>query len=380
MDQRPVQFLSALAAIPSTSFHEARLAACAARLIREIGLPLRVDPFGNLIVQYHHGRPRESVALVAHLDHPGIEIIAIDGPSTARGRLLGGVRPTYFDRPVPIQVVGAMATYPATIVGHEDNPDTERVNSLEISHVGGGITVGDFGVFDVPTFEEDGEDLAVRAADDLVGVAAILATLENLVNSGGDSSVFGILTRAEEVGLVGAQALARSRDLPDDTIVVSLECSPKRSGAEPGSGPVIRVGDRAQTFDHRAEAILLEARRRLPTTAIQRQLMDGGRCEAGAFLRHGYRTTGVAIPLTNYHNMGPNLEIVPERINRGDFLGEVKLLVEACAVAGRGWDATPDSNQHGDYYRERLLASAAEFRALEDDRDEPRKDAGLAPE
>jgi putative aminopeptidase FrvX len=362
MDRRPIDFLSGLAAIPSTPFHEARLAACVARFVREIGLPLRVDPFGNLIVHYHGGRPRESVALVAHLDHPGVEIIAIDGPSTARGRLLGGVRPAYFDRPVPIQVVGDKATYPATIVGYEVNPDTGRVSSLEISH-GGGVTLGDYGVFDVPPFEEVGDDVVVRAADDLVGVAAILATLEQLVSSGGDASVFGILTRAEEVGLVGAEAMAKSRELPDDTFVVSLECSLKRPGAEPGSGPVIRVGDRAQTFDHRAEAILLEARRRLPTTPIQRQLMDGGRCEAGAFLRYGYRTTGVAIPLTNYHNMGPDNEIVPERIKRGDFLGEVRLLVEACEVAGRGWDAIPESKQLSDDYRKRLLASAAEFRA-----------------
>src|SRR5262249_9205803 len=58
-----------------------------------------------------------------------------------------------------------------------------------------------------------------------------------------------------------------------------------------------------------------------------------GTCEAVAFGLAGYRTTGVALPLINYHNVGPDHAIEPEIIDVRDFLGEVQLLVAAVDAA-----------------------------------------------
>ena len=111
------------------------------------------------------------------------------------------------------------------------------------------------------------------------------------------------------MGLVGARLLAESGSLPQDTLIVSVESSRVLPGAEQGGGPVIRVGDAAMTFDADAEAALVRARESLRAgdsgVQVQRQLMSGGVCEASAFAHYGYRTTGIAFPLGNYHNGAP---------------------------------------------------------------------------
>jgi endoglucanase len=362
-DRRPIEILAALAPITSTPFRELRLAERVAQHFRELGLPFAVDAHGNLIARYQRGCPRQAIALVAHLDHPGCELTVVESKALAHGVFLGFVRPEYFSRPRPVRLIGRAASYVGTIVSHEVDPATGRVSGITLAH-DGQAAAGDYGMFELSPFEETGDEIALRAADDLAGVAAVLAVTEQLATAATEAAVFCVLTRAEEVGLLGSDGLARDRGVPNDTIVVSLECSPARPGAEVGGGPVIRVGDRALTFDPRAEAVLLAARERLPELAIQRQLLDGGRCEAAAFLRRGYATTGVALPLANYHNMGPDDTIVPERINRSDFLGAVRLLVKAAQVAASESPWPPRGPLIEDTLNERLDRTAGAFQSL----------------
>lgn len=356
--------LADLGAIPSAPLHELAVATCVGRFLRDLGLPFQVDQFGNIIATYRNGDSPRPLALVAHLDHPAIEISSIESPSAARAALLGGVQAACFNRPVPIVVVGQAATHPATIVGHEIDPTTGRVSSLAVQSENP-IHVGDFGVFDVPGFAREGDELAMRAADDLIGVAAALLTLRRVVEQRLKGIVHGVFTRAEEIGLIGAALIASHRLLPENTIIVSLECSRPLPGAEPGHGPVIRVGDRTRAFHPEGEAILLEARERLTGISVQRQLMSLGTCEATAFGLAGYRTTGVALPVVNYHNMGADDTIVAERIMVADFLAEIELLVAACECA-----ASPAVNATGTSldgligrYRRRLEATAPAFRS-----------------
>jgi endoglucanase len=133
-----------------------------------------------------------------------------------------------------------------------------------------------------------------------------------------------------------------------------------------GQGPVIRVGDRTRSFDPEAEAVLLAARARLQAAdrgaLVQRQLMSGGTCEATAFGLQGYRATGVALPLGNYHNVGPEQTIAAEYVSARDFLTEVDLLVAAAEAVGQ-----PTASLWGRFaeaaarYRGRLEASAERF-------------------
>ena len=63
-------------------------------------------------------------------------------------------------------------------------------------------------------------------------------------------------------------------------------------------------------------------------------MMSGGVCEASAFARYGYRTTGIAFPLGNYHNGAPDGGVEAEYINVADFIGGIRLMIESAHVVG----------------------------------------------
>src|SRR4030095_5711146 len=81
------------------------------------------------------------------------------------------------------------------------------------------IAKGSFGTWDLPGFRRAPRDpdlLETRAAHDLAGVASILAVLEQVdrIDPRRRVDVRGVLTRAEEVGFVGAIAAARTGTFP----------------------------------------------------------------------------------------------------------------------------------------------------------------------
>jgi endoglucanase len=117
--------------------------------------------------------------------------------------------------------------------------------------------------------------------------------------------------------------------------VLSIECSRSFPESPLGGGPIVRVGDASSVFDHEMTNRIADAAR-AAGIKHQRKLMAGGSCEATAFVAYGYRSTGLCLPLGNYHNMG-NLDEVeqgkgmatplPEVISRADFDGLVGLLL-----------------------------------------------------
>ena len=193
-------------------------------------------------------------------------------------------------------------------------------------------------VFDLPDFQLDEEVITMRALDDLAGCASILAALERVVRDRESANLYAVFTRAEEIGLYGARLVAESGVLPYDTIVVSVEASSVIPGVAQGEGPIIRTGDRTSTFNDEAEQVLVSASETLKKTPhgfkVQRHLMTGGTCEASAFGFQGYRVTGLAYALGNYHNAttaisDPDGGVGAEHIRLSDYLGGVELLREA---------------------------------------------------
>jgi endoglucanase len=153
-----------------------------------------------------------------------------------------------------------------------------------------------------------------------------------------EGTVYGLFTRAEEVGLVGARLAAKSGLLPNNTFVLSAETSHTLPGAELGGGVVIRTGDGSTTFDNEAEAYLKRAAAELaksdPEFKFKRQLMSGGGCEATAFAGYGYQVTGTAFPLGNWHNGLVQKVLEPEQIHMNDFLSGAKLLCRVAELTG----------------------------------------------
>lgn len=270
-------------AIPTAPFHEYHVAA----VIRELLAPLphvsvAADSFGNLVATYRRGRKKPRLAFGAHMDHPGWVRLA------GKEEFLGGV--------------------PA-----------ERLDSHPVEWF------GNFGMWDLEPFALTGGFIHARVCDDLVGCAAILAMFRELEKKEIETTVYGIFTRAEEVGFIGAMELAKKWPLPEDVCFVSLETSAARGGAEQEKGPVIRVGDRTSVFHDGISAELLDAAaaEKIPH---QRALLDGGSCEATAMNLYGIPAAGISVILGNYHNCPPGSGIAPEFVSLADVKNLVKLI------------------------------------------------------
>ena len=335
--EQALDFLSRLGGNPATAFRETGVADTVIAILDEIEVGYQQDSFGNIIAKVPGADSTANpLAVVAHMDHPGFEITAHHPEGDNKGyvaKAMGGVPQASFEPGIPVQVLLPDGSRAKGVTGGKYGDEAERQGLIRLEQpqdLEPPISV----VFDLVDFELDGEHIRMRAVDDLAGCGSILAALARLSESDpppGD--VYGVFTRAEEVGLVGARLMAEAGTLPPETLVISAESSRTLPGAEMGQGIVIRVGDAGFTFTADAEAVLIRARETLRDQdkdfKCQRQLMSGGTCEASAFAVYGYQTTGIAFPLGNYHNGAPEDKIEAEYIHIDDYLGGVELITEA---------------------------------------------------
>jgi hypothetical protein len=223
------------------------------------------------------------------------------------------------------------------------------------------------GMWDLPAAQLAGRRLRARVCDDLLGAAAVLAVLDRAHAQRWERPIAGVLTRAEETGFVGCQALLRAGALPAHCAVIGLECSPRRATARVGRGPVIRVGDAASVFDpeltHHLQAAAARLAERAEGFVFQRALMDGGRCESTAYNLWGVPAAGLCLALGGYHNVvdaGPARGTIgPEFVDWHDHEGLLALLLEAARSFGEPPAARMRARLDGIWTAERELWDAS---------------------
>ncbi len=346
---RAVELLRELGRRPAVPFFEQGPAEYIFGVLSRLGLDPARDAWGNVVARYRNlppGAGQPPIAFVAHMDHPGFEIVDT-GREPAVAKALGGVPSASLTQATRVLALASDARrIPAETVPL-DGGGSRRETGVRLPP-GVSLEPPVPVVFDLPDFVLDDDMLRMRALDDLAGCAAILAATERLIHEDAEVDVFAVFTRAEEVGLYGARLMAGAQTLPRETLVVSIESSPVIPGVAQGAGPVIRTGDAAFTFDADAEQVLATAAERIgsrdPGYRSQRQLMSGGVCEATAFAVFGYRATGIAFPLGNYHNgtsglRDPEGGVDAEYIRLSDFLGGVELVYEAARSVGTRGDS-----------------------------------------
>ncbi len=333
---RALEILETLCKQPATSYFEDNVSREVERMLTDASIPWEQDEFGNIIARLtrqHESDPMPSrpIALVAHMDHPGFEVIEVDGQRLTL-QMHGRVSDVIYEQQVDLVVYCADGSSCSARTTGRDGDTEARVLYADLAQQND-LDLPAFAVFDLVDCEFRNNTVFARALDDLAGCAATLSVMETLVVGNESADVIGVFTRAEEIGLIGARLMAAAGSLPKETLVISIESSRTLPGAEQGKGPVIRVGDALSTFSQSAEEILQTARatlqRRDPPVPVQRQLMSGGVCEASVFVAHGYESTGVAFPLAHYHNGFGEDSIQAENITINDFLGGVELLLEA---------------------------------------------------
>jgi putative aminopeptidase FrvX len=312
------------------------------------------DRWGNLVVTYRKGTGTRPVAFEAHTDHPGFEILQDSDGGRVAARFLGGVRLDFFKgsrarifchssgaKPVEARKPGGVRAVVASV-----NRKTWHKEKHVTLTVDGPVRRGDFGMWDLNPFAIRNGKLYTRACDDLIGCVGMLAVLDEFVRRGTNGHVIAVFTRAEEMGFLGALALARDGMIPSAAIVVGLEASRELPAGKMGNGPIIRVGDHTSVFSSEVTFFLTEVALRLKAKnrkfAFQRALMDGGTCNSTIYHQQGYRAGAVCLALGNYHNHGPNGKIAPEYVSLSDLNLMVDFLSEIAREASQ-FDEIADS-------------------------------------
>lgn len=316
-----------LLALPTSPFREhAVLAYVQSWASRRPQIKQSGDEFGNLRLDLRigSGKSARPLFLSAHTDHPGFVAQRMLGSSELEARWHGGVQPEFFEaarvrfHDGKRWIRGRIKSYQvADVMGR-------RRVSTAVIQVSRPVPTGAVGMWDLPDPIIRGSRIHARGCDDIAGVAAVLAAFDELIALGKPVCIGALLTRAEEVGFAGAIAACHSGLLPKKARVLSVECSPVQPGVEMGAGPIVRVGDRMSVFSHdmvaRCRRIADGLKRTNSGFAFQRKLLDGGACESTAFMEYGYETTGLSLPLGNYHNMNHRTgRLAAEYIDLVDF-------------------------------------------------------------
>lgn len=350
-------FLLDLLGQPTAPYREACVAAAVGRFLDGAGVPYFHDPTGNVVVGVDSQRAYRALIrqrsaeparlFIAHMDHPGFH----GRHWTRRGRLAlkwHGGSPVRHLAGAPVWLADADGwEAEGTLVNVDLSANRRRIDTAEVRLAAADTArlrrrpaaslYGGFR-FRAPVWR-GGRRLYTKAADDLVGVYAICAMAASLfgrARRSGPGSFIGLLTRAEEVGFIGAVGHFESGWLNEarrPVMAVSLEASRTLPGAVIGKGPVVRLGDWRTVFEAGGLKVLADLAERVLPGGHQRRIMDGGVCEATAATAYGLPAIGISVPLGNYHNEGyeggPDCRgprgPAPEFVHLDDVSGLVRL-------------------------------------------------------
>lgn len=325
------EFLKKVFSLPTAPFHEEHVSRFICECCRRWKLRLTADHYGNLKVVYKRGRGALPLAFMAHMDHPGFEVVR--GGKRALVTLLGGMNDKYFSR-AKVVICDGVQQAAQPVKGRVVKIHNKKKREFWVE-ARRSVSKKSFGGFDLPAVQFKNGLIRTKAADNIASVALLLHFLQALVRGRKKAAITCFFTRAEEVGWVGCLGAIRGGFVPRRTPIIVMETSSAKGGkVDIGGGPCLRVGDQLSLFSPQMDQWLGRVAKKLKkkdrTFQFQRALLQGGACEASPLYQKGYRVGGLALPLGNYHNNGPK-NYASEFISLDDFQNMLKWLMALAA-------------------------------------------------
>ncbi len=351
MNRTHLRWLLELTSLPTAAGREQQVIDWVRRWAKARRVRVEADRFGNLTLYLSSKAGARPIYVTAHMDHPAFVVVEVLSSREVRADFRGGVADSYFVGS-KVQLRGRTGVVRELHKSTHAQGDKRVTVAFAKPHE---AQVGQIMTWRLPPARLRGDRLFAPACDDLAGAAAALVMLDTLRRraSRGDArklpDVRVLLTRAEEVGFIGAIAACKAGSIPREARLVCLENSKSFAESPLGAGPIVRVGDRTSTFDpaltYQLSRIAQELSQRDPSFRFQRKLMPGGTCEASAFGALGYTASCLCLPLANYHNMSDTPpRVASESISMADFAGLVRLLVESVSALNQPRQSPPFSD------------------------------------
>jgi putative aminopeptidase FrvX len=344
---RVEQLLQGLVEVHGASGHEAAVRDTIKTQLPRWAKP-ETDDSGNLVLRLgsqSHGAKTPRILVVAHMDEIGFEVKSIAKDGRLEVEWLGGGEDRYFAGHAAL----VHSTQPAVmeLPNGWDQPgfqwpagaksplrvDVGARTPEEVAQLG--IRPGDWVTIPKKYRQLVGARANGRSFDDRVGCAALVSAVWALGPNLKDRDVTFVWSTGEEIGLVGAAALAKrlaaEGRVPEyvfavDTFVSSdspLE-SKRFADAQIGKGFVIRAVDSSNIVprDLVEKVINLARTNQIP---VQYGVTGGGN-DGSAFLRYGSVDIALGWPLRYSHSPG---ELIDTR--------DVEALAHIIAVIARSW-------------------------------------------
>lgn len=301
--------LAELVALPGVSGAEEPVrAAIQQRLPAWAASRAAVDEAGNLIVKLG-GAGEPKAIFIAHMDEIGFEVTRIDptGRLSLAGR--GGLSDELYNyRPLRLWT----AAGPVPAVMERAGSALLGVSSAKQAHEAG----AEVGLTLTPpkTLRRLlGHRINARSLDDRAGCAALLLALRRVSEASDGQPVWVVFSASEEIGLVGAEAIAKAAS-PDrvyavDSLVTSdSPLEPKRLGLlRLGDGAALRAMDNSG-ISPRAEVQRVAKLARGAGIPLQIGVTAGGN-DGSKFVQYGARNIPLSFPLRSSHTSAETADL-----------------------------------------------------------------------
>lgn len=242
------------------------------------GLIMSRDSFGNIIVRHKKEVSGSPLFFSAHIDHPALVVTAIrDDDVCAEYR---GGSETNFHVGASVLIATQTGDLTLTILGIEKSEATSPLLRLTKQSQ---VRIGDVGTI---TSARD-----CFACDDMVGVCALIHAIDRTDDRHLSSPIRLVLTRAEEIGMIGAIGACRAGVIPPGSRIIVVDARNEKDSHK----ILVSIRDRSGPVSPRLAMECVGH-----GCEVDERFVSA--TEAGVYGTFGFESVAVTYPIGHMHN------------------------------------------------------------------------------